>query len=105
MRILIQVLHWLSFSALIFFLYQSPISFLMLYNQTDQFVSVNLSAAFIFGVFHAHFKDWLTCSGRTDRLSACKYLISKELNQIVNFLTLYPDLDTHKHDHLDLFII
>ena len=57
-----------------FFLYRSPSSFLCtvfdsVSSNIDKVLSINTSAyVFAFGDFNAHYKDWLTYSGGTDRL-------------------------------------
>ena len=50
-------------------------------------------------------KEWLTYSGGTDRPGKLCYnfLISNDLNQIVNFPTRIPDRDSHSPARLDLF--
>ena len=61
---------------------------------------------FVFGDFNVHHKDWLTCSGGTDRPDELCYnsSISNDLTQIVDFPTRIPDCDSHSPALLDLFI-
>ena len=56
----------------------------------------------IFEDFNVHHKDWLTCSGGTDRPGELCYNFSNELTQIVNFPT--QDCGSHSPALLDLFI-
>ena len=65
-----------------FFLYWSPSSlctgFDSILSNIDKVLSINASAnLFVSGDFNIHHKDWLTCSGRTDRL----------VNSVVIFLS------------------
>ena len=75
-------------------------------SNTDEVLSNNLPAVFVFGDFNVHDKDWLTCSGGTDRPSELFYnfSISNDLTQIVNFPSRIPDCDSHSPPRLDLFI-
>ena len=76
-------------------------------SNIDKFPSINPSTnVFIFGDFNVHHKEWLTCSGWTDRSGECCYTfsISNDLTQMVNFLTWIPDCDSHNPALLDLFI-
>ena len=55
-----------------FFLYRSPSSSLCtvfdsISSNTDEVLSINSTAVFVFGEFNVHHKDWLTYSGGTDR--------------------------------------
>ena len=55
-----------------FFLYRSPSSLCTVFDfissNIDEVLSINPSAnVFVFGDFNVHHKDWLTCSGGTDR--------------------------------------
>ena len=52
-------------------------------------LSINPSASvFLIGTFNVYHKDWLTCSGGTDRLvnSVTIFLPQNDLSQMVNFL-------------------
>ena len=65
----LALLHSVSY---FFFLYQSPsLSLCMVFDSIssniDEVLSINPSAAFVFGNFNVHHKDWLTYSGGTDR--------------------------------------
>ena len=73
----------------------------------DEVLSINPSAnAFVFREFNVHHKDWLTCSGGTDRPSELCYnfSISNDLTQMVNFPIQIPDGDSHNPSLLDLFL-
>ena len=73
----------------------------------DEVLSIIPSAnAFVFGDFNVHHKDWLTCSGGTDRSGKLRYnfFISNDLTQMVNFPTRIPDCDSHSAALLDLFL-
>ena len=73
----------------------------------DEVLSINPSAnAFVFREFNVHHKDWLTCSGGTDRPSELCYnfSISNDLTQMVNFPIQIPDGDSYSPVLLDLFI-
>ena len=64
-----NVSHSLSY---FFFLYQSPslslcTVFYAISSNIDEVLSINPSAAFVFGEFNVHHKDWLTYSDGTDR--------------------------------------
>ena len=61
---------------------------------------------FVFGDFNIHHKDWLTCSGGTDRPGEFYYnfSISNVLTQVVNVATWIPDCDSHNPALLDLFV-
>ena len=61
---------------------------------------------FVFGDFNVHHKDWLTCSGGTDRPGELCYnfSISNDLTQMVNFTPRIPDCDSRSPVLLDLFI-
>ena len=54
----------------------------------DEVLSINPSAAFVFGDFNVHHKDWLNYSGGTDRLGELCYnfSISNDITQMVTFL-------------------
>ena len=76
-------------------------------SNIDEVLSINPSAnVFVFGDFNAHHKDWLTCSGGTDRPGELCYniSISNELTQVVNFPARIPDFDSQSPALLDLFI-
>ena len=51
---------------------------------------------FAFGNVNVHHKDWLTCSGQTNRPGELYYnfSISNYLTQMVNFPTCIPDCDS-----------
>ena len=68
--------------------------------------STHLLMCLSFGDFNIHHKDWLTCSGGTDRSGELCYnfSISNDLTQRVNFPTQIPDCDSHSPALLDLFI-
>ena len=105
----LALLHSVSY---FFFLYRSPSSSLStvfdsVSSNIDEVLSVNPSAnVFVFGDFNVHHKDWLTCSGGTDRPGELCYnfSISNDLTQIVNFPTRIPDCDSHRPALLDLFL-
>ena len=82
-----------------FFLYRSP-SFSLctvfdsISSNIDEVLSINPSAnVFVFGDFNVYYKDWLTCSGGTDKSGELRYnfTISNNLTQIVNFPTRIPE--------------
>ena len=79
----------------------------MLFHLTDEFLSINPSAnVFVFGDFNIHHKHSLTYSDGTDR-SGEPYnniSISNDLTQMINFLTLIFDCDSHNPPLLHLFI-
>ena len=75
-------------------------------SNIDEVLLINPSAN-VFGDFNdVHHKDWLTCSGGTDRPGKLCYnfLISNDLTQMVNFITWNPDSDSHSPALLDLFL-
>ena len=93
------------------FLYRSPSLLCTVFDSIssniDQVLSINPSAnVFVFGDFNVHPKDWLTCSGGTDRLGEVCYnfSISNDLTQMVNFPTWIPDCDSYSLPLLDLFL-
>ena len=95
-----------------FFFYQS-LSLLLctvfdsISSNIAEVLSINPSAnVFVFGDFNAFHKDWLTCSGGTDRPGKLCYSfsISNNLTQIVNFPTQIPDCDPHSPALLDSFL-
>ena len=96
-----------------FFLYQSPSSSLCMIfdsisSNIDEVLSINPSAnVFFCGDFNAHYKDWLTYSGGTDRPGELCYnfSISSDLTHMVNFPTCIPDCDSHSPALLDLFLL
>ena len=76
-------------------------------SDIDEVLSINPSAnVFVFGDFNIHDKDWLTCSGGTDRPGELCYnfSISNDLTQMVNFPMQIPDCDSHRPALLDLFL-
>ena len=87
-----------SLSVLFFFLYQSLSSLLCLVfdsvsSNVDEILLINPSASVsVFGDLNVHHKDWLTYSGRTERLGKLFYnfSISNVLMQMVNFPTQIP---------------
>ena len=95
-----------------FFLYRSPSSALCtvidsISSNIDEVLSIKPSAnMFAFGEFNVHRKDWLTCSGGTDRLGepCYNFSVSNDLTQMVNCPTLVPDCDSHSLALLDLFL-
>ena len=80
----------------------------MVFNSISSNIhSINPSAnVFVFGDFNVHWKDWLTCSGRTGRYGELCYnfFVSNDLTQMVNFPTLIPDCDSYSPALLDLFL-
>ena len=94
-----------------FFLYQSPLSLCTVSasvsSNIDEVISINPSAnVFVFGVFNAHHKDWLTYYDGTDRPGELCYSfsISNDLTQIVNVPTQIPDSDCHSTSLLHFFL-
>ena len=76
-------------------------------SNTDEILSINPSAnVFVFADLNVHDKDWLACSGGTDRPGELCYSfsVSVDLTQMVNFPTRIPDCDSHRPPLLDLFI-
>ena len=61
---------------------------------------------FVFGGSNVHHKDWLNCSGGTDRPGElyCNFSISNDLTHMVDFPTQIPDCDSHSPALLDLFL-
>ena len=81
-------LAFLHSGSYCFFLYQSPSSLWMVFDSIssnmDEVLSINPSAnVFVFGDFNIHHKDWLICSGGTDRSGELCYnfSISNDLTQ------------------------
>ena len=81
-------LAFLHSGSYFFFLYQSPSSLWMVFDSIssnmDEVLSINPSAnVFVFGDFNIHHKDWLICSGGTDRSGELCYnfSISNDLTQ------------------------
>ena len=77
-------------------------------SNIDEILSINPSAnVFAFGDFNILHKDWLTFSGGTDRSGELCYnfSISKDLTQMVNFLTWILGCDSHSAALLDLFLL
>ena len=67
-------------------------------SNIDEVLSVNPSAdVFVFGDFNVHHKDWLTCSGGTDKSGELCYnfSISNDLIQMGNVPTQIPDRYSH----------
>ena len=95
-----------------FFLYQSPCLSLStvfdsISSNIDEVLSINRSAnVFTFEGFNVNHKDWLTCSGGTDRLGEFCYTfsISNGRTEMANFPTRIIDCDSHSPALLDLFI-
>ena len=95
-----------------FFIYRSPYLSLCtvfdsISSNTDEVLSINRSAnVFVFGDFNAHYQDWLTYSGGTDRPGELCYnfSISNDLTHMVNFPTWIPDCDSHNLSLLDFFL-
>ena len=76
-------------------------------SNIDEVFSINLSAnMFVFGDFNIHHKDWLTCSGGTDRSGELCYnfSISNNLTEMANFPIWFPACGTHIPALLDLFL-
>ena len=76
-------------------------------SNIDEVLSINPSVnMFVFGDFNVYHKDWLTCSGGTDRPGELCYnfSISNDLTQMVNFLTQIPHCGSHSPALLDLFL-
>ena len=105
----LALLHSVSY---FFFLYWSPSSALCtvfdsISSNIDEVLSINPSAnVFVFGDFNVHHKDWLTCSGRTDRSNELCYnfYISNDLTQMVNFPTWITDCYCYSTALLDFFL-
>ena len=101
-----------SLSALLLFLYGYFFSLLSMVfdsvlSDIDEVLSISPSAnVFVFGDFNVHHKDWLTCSGGTDRPGELCYnfSFSNDLTQIINIPTWIPDCDSHSCAFLDLFL-
>ena len=67
-------------------------------SNIDEVLSINPSAdVFVFGDFNVHHKDWLTCSGGTDKSGELCYnfSISNDLIQMGNVPTQIPDRYSH----------
>ena len=75
-------------------------------SNIDEVLSINPSAAFVFGDFNIYRKDWLTYSGGSDRPGepCYNFSISNDLTQMVNFPTQIPDCDSCSPTLLVLFI-
>ena len=76
-------------------------------SSVDEVLSINPSAnVFFFGDFNLHHKDWLICSGGTDRPGERCYdfAISNDLTQMVNVPTRIPECDSHSPALFDLFL-
>ena len=105
----LALLHSVSY---FFFLYRSRSLFLCtvfdsISSNIDDVLSINPSAkVFVFGDFNVNHKDWLTYSGGTGRSSELchNFSISNYHTQMVNFLTVIPECDSHSPALLDLFI-
>ena len=91
-----------------FFLYQSPSLSCTVFGSISSNIDVlliNPSAnVFFFGDSNVHHKDWLTCSGGTDRSAELCYnfSISNDFSQMFNFPTRTPDCNSHSSALLDL---
>ena len=76
-------------------------------SNIDEVLSINPSPnVFVFGNFNVHHKNWLTCSGGTDRSVEFRYnfSISNDLTQMVNFPPQIPDYDSHSSVLLDICV-
>ena len=76
-------------------------------SNIDEGLSINPSASvLVFRDFNVHHKDWLTCSGGTDRPGELCYnfSISNDLTQMVDFPTRIPDFDSQSSALLNFFI-
>ena len=105
----LALLHSVSY---FFFLYRSPFSALCtvfdsISSNTDEVLSINPSAVFVFRDFNVHHKDWLTYFGGHDRSGELCYnfSISNDLTQMVNFPTRIPDCDSHSPALLNLLLL
>ena len=86
-----------------FSLYRSPsptscTTFYSISSNIYEVLFINPSSnVFVFGDFNVHHKDWLTCSGGTDRSGELCYIFftSNDLTQRVNFPTCIPDCDSN----------
>ena len=94
-----------------FFLFQSPSSLCTVFDcissNIDEVLLINPSAnLFVVGDFNLHYKDWLACSGGTDRPGKLCYDFSiwKEFTQMVKFPTHIPNCDSYSPALLDLFL-
>ena len=102
LQILTYVFDWVYRSVTYFFLYRLPSlslsSFFILFDLTDEVLSINPSAhVFVFGDFNVHHKDWLTYSGGTDRTGGLCHNFS-----ILDDLT---QTDSHGPALLDLVLL
>ena len=92
-----------------FFFFQWPSS--SLYTVFDTFscnivevLSINPSLnAFVFEYFNIHHKDWLTCSGGTDRPGDWPSELCDDLIRLFNVPTRIPDCYSHSPAILDFF--
>ena len=75
-------------------------------NITEVFSIKPSANVFIFGDFNVFHKDWLTCSGGTDRSGELCHnsSISNDLTQMFNLPTQIPDCNSHSPALLDLSI-
>ena len=95
-----------------FFLYWSPSLLLCMVfdyvpSNIDVVLSINpFAIVFVFGNLNVHYKNWLTCSGGTDRPGELCYnfSISNYHIQMVNFHAWIPNCDSHSPALLDLFL-
>ena len=73
-------------------------------NITEVFSIKPSANVFIFGDFNVFHKDWLTCSGGTDRSGELCHnsSISNDLTQMFNLPTQIPDCNSHSPALLDL---
>ena len=89
--------QWLTFSSIDYLLCLYA-SFFILFDLTDEVLSINPSAhVFVFGDFNVHHKDWLTYSGGTDRTGGLCHNFS-----ILDDLT---QTDSHGPALLDLVLL
>ena len=73
-------------------------------SNIDEVLSINpFAIVFVFGNLNVHYKEWLTCSGGTDRPGELCYnfSISNDHIQMVNFHAWIPNCDSHSPALLD----
>ena len=76
-------------------------------SNIDEVLSIKPSSnVFVSGEFNVHHKDWLTCSGGTERPGELCYnfSISNDLTQMVNLPARIRDSDSHSPFLLDFFL-